>query len=298
MTDEFRKIWLIGDGRSGTTWVSNILNHHGSYRLLFEPFHPIKVPEMSFLSAHEYLHESVEHLRLEAAVRDVFSGTFNHPRVNQPRSRTQPLGVVVKDIFANLFSYWAYRNFLGIRPILLIRNPFAVAVSKLSKAQWSWSNNPSDLLNQNALFSDFLHEKEDLIGAVIAQKDPFLNQLLTWSILNYVPLTQFAEQELCVTFYEQVCLQPELELDRMQTFVGQHYDINLDDRLFDRVNKLNQTSNNMALEESALAKWRKELSVSQISSGLDVLDIMGLADLYADKLVPNIEAFKRLRMAN
>ena len=33
-------IWLIGDVRSGTTWVSNLINHENKYRTMFEPFHP------------------------------------------------------------------------------------------------------------------------------------------------------------------------------------------------------------------------------------------------------------------
>jgi len=296
MTNEYKKIWLIGDGRSGTTWVSNLLNLGVNYRILFEPFHPKKVNEVSFLSAHEYLRESTEHPRLEKVIDQVFSGTFNHPRVNTGRTEASLSGVVVKDIFANLFAYWACRKLLSIKPILLIRNPFAVAVSKLNKAQWFWANDPSGLLSQSALKSDFLVEKQDLILAVLAKKDPFLNQLLTWSILNYVPLVQFSEHELCVMLYEQVCSQPELELTRMQAFIGQHHEINLDHRLFDRVNKLKSSDNTLRLENSHLASWIKDVSVSQISSGLEVLDIMGLADLYADQLRPNLNVLKQLQI--
>src|SRR5688572_637852 len=42
------RLWLIGDGRSGTTWAANLLNHRGRYRQLFEPFHPQMVSAASF----------------------------------------------------------------------------------------------------------------------------------------------------------------------------------------------------------------------------------------------------------
>ena len=33
-------IWLVGEARSGTTWVSDLINWDKRYREMFEPFHP------------------------------------------------------------------------------------------------------------------------------------------------------------------------------------------------------------------------------------------------------------------
>ena len=32
---------LVGDGRSGTTWIANIVNFRKDFTYLFEPFHPV-----------------------------------------------------------------------------------------------------------------------------------------------------------------------------------------------------------------------------------------------------------------
>jgi hypothetical protein len=33
-------VWVIGDGRSGTTWLMELINWRKTYREMFEPFHP------------------------------------------------------------------------------------------------------------------------------------------------------------------------------------------------------------------------------------------------------------------
>ncbi len=58
-------LWLIGDGRSGTTWVSSLINFDSHYREMFEPFHPAMVGEMDFLLPHQYVRPGDKHQKLE-----------------------------------------------------------------------------------------------------------------------------------------------------------------------------------------------------------------------------------------
>ena len=48
------KVWIVGDGRSGTNWLSSIINHDGKSRLFYEPIHPEKVAAMNRLGLFEY----------------------------------------------------------------------------------------------------------------------------------------------------------------------------------------------------------------------------------------------------
>jgi hypothetical protein len=44
LNNDFRNtIFLAGTGRSGTTWLSNIINYKNEYRYMFEPFQSKKV---------------------------------------------------------------------------------------------------------------------------------------------------------------------------------------------------------------------------------------------------------------
>ena len=53
--DHKSSVFLAGSGRSGTTWVSAVINHQGAYRLVFEPFHPGKVRMMRGFRRRQYL---------------------------------------------------------------------------------------------------------------------------------------------------------------------------------------------------------------------------------------------------
>lgn len=130
-------IWLIGNRRSGTTWVSNLINHNKIYREMFEPFHPQYIDNMKFLQVHQYRRVEESDEQLKKAASDIFSGKFTHPRVDLSGPSYFFKGLLIKDIFANLFSCWAYHNFPHLKIILLIRNPFSVALSTYKKKNGS-----------------------------------------------------------------------------------------------------------------------------------------------------------------
>ena len=294
MTSGAAKIWLLGDGRSGTTWVANLINHHRRYRTLFEPFHPTKVAEMSFLKANEYVSIGTKYPALEIAVSRVFEGQIDHSRVTSSTSIQGHHGILSKDIFANLFAPWACDECPSIKPILLLRNPFAVALSKQKKSNWTWHNDPRELLNQPLLKQDVLAAVESLIHETLVKNDPFLEQILFWSIINYVPLTQFAKGALHVMFYENIYLDPGAEIHQLQKFTTLDDAIELDHRIVHRASKASDTQSNVVIGRSPLNLWQTELTKQQISGGLKILDGFGLAELYSDDVMPNngfIESF-------
>ena len=67
-------IWLIGDGRSGTTWVSDLINHDKKYREMFEPFHPKIVRDMNFIMPHQYIRQNDSNEKLTALASNIFRG--------------------------------------------------------------------------------------------------------------------------------------------------------------------------------------------------------------------------------
>jgi len=92
----FRKykdvVWIVGDARSGTTWLSRLINHKKKYREMFEPFHPHFVKEMDFLSMHQYLRPHDSHPQLEKAAADVFSGKLIHRRIDSANNSFFTMG--------------------------------------------------------------------------------------------------------------------------------------------------------------------------------------------------------------
>ena len=92
-------IWLVGDGRSGTTWVSSLINHDGTRREMFEPFHPYLIPQVAPFQPHQYLRGGADYPAIYAVAQRIFSGRFCHPRTDQRQRIGRHQGLLVKDIF-------------------------------------------------------------------------------------------------------------------------------------------------------------------------------------------------------
>src|SRR5271157_343923 len=55
---DYRKtVFLAGTGRSGTTWVEEIINGRNDFRIMFEPFHSKKVDILRDWNYIQYLRD-------------------------------------------------------------------------------------------------------------------------------------------------------------------------------------------------------------------------------------------------
>lgn len=293
------RLWLIGDGRSGTTWVANLLNHRGRYRQLFEPFHPQMVGAASFLRPQLYVRPDRAEERLQAFASEVFSGRFAHPHVDSANRALIYRGLLIKDIFAHLFAYWASLRFPDVRTFLLIRNPFAVALSKRRRQGWFWLTEPMDLLAQPDLHEDFLGPFEDVICETSRKRNFFLNQILIWAVINYVPLRQFRPERLHVAFYEDIYADPNRAIGAMLRFALPGRDEphgELDSSIVNRPSWVSGASSTIRRGRSPVTSWKDELDKSEIDSGRQILERFGMAGLYGDDGWPDSSVLRTLRM--
>ena len=285
-------IWLIGDGRSGTTWVASLINHDKKYREMFEPFHPNLVKETQFLLPHQYVRPEESNEQLKSIASRIFYGKFAHPRVDAGNRSLVYNGLLVKDIFVNLLAYWAAIHFPHIKILLLIRNPFAVALSKSKRKDWFWATDPMALMNQVGLYEDYLYPFKEIIIETIRKNDFILNQVLIWSIIHYVPLHQFDQDRLYVVFYEDIHANPDNEISRLYES-GLHRtpgQSEIDAEIIHRPSKFAGSESNILHGNSPVTSWKKELPVQQIDAGLRILQEFGFDTLYDDACMPNRQA--------
>ena len=97
-------VWVIGNGRSGTTWLADLVNYKKNYLELFEPFHPPLIKRASEFERFQYFRPNDVNDAFYGLARDIFTGRFRHPRVDSYRSGGvhQYSGLLIKDIFSNL----------------------------------------------------------------------------------------------------------------------------------------------------------------------------------------------------
>src|SRR5262249_55955888 len=130
--DYRRTILLAGTGRSGTTWIQDIITRAVACRVMFEPFNPRKISLLTEWSCRQYLRAgqwAPQFLApaariLSGQIRDIWIDQFNQTHVVRRR--------LVKDIRVNLILRWIRSHFPEIPIVLLLRHPCAVASSKLA----------------------------------------------------------------------------------------------------------------------------------------------------------------------
>ena len=283
-------VWLVGDGRSGTMWLSEALQAAVGFRTVFEPFHPRYNPLMRNYRLFPYLRPNAEEPGLAAFAEDVFSGRFASSRADAGNKRLLYNGLLVKDIFAHWFLAWADAQFPAVKKILLLRHPFAVALSKrqLPKKDWVWMAEPTELLNRTELVDDHLAPFEDVIRGA---EGFFEKQVVLWAVIHYVPFRQLDSEQIHLAFYEELCADPVEATNHVLDAIGRpHIRKKREQALRDRLRKPSNTSGSSHSKRDLVGWWRDELEPRQIERGVAILDQFGLADVYNDATLPDHQA--------
>ena len=185
---------IAGSGRSGTTWVLDVIAETNNLRPVFEPLCRRGVPE-AWVFGRRYVRENADEPELKRFMEKVFNGELNYiwpntrilPDKMRPSfsqitswnytytllsryknfflqyfsySRIKSFRPITKFIRANLMLDWLSANF-DPRIIFLVRHPGAVAASKMAAAKteggaiWDF-NGP----NEQRILSQYKHDQQ------------------------------------------------------------------------------------------------------------------------------------------
>ena len=283
-------LWVIGDGRSGTTWVQEMISRRYRFRMMYEPFHPESGKLFTDYSPNLYIPPFDRNHPLLGAAGQVFSGLYCTDFTDSGNRLFGHRGLIIKDIFANLLAGWAMSQFPDIKIVLLVRNPVSVALSKRKTDNWHWPADPSVFLDQSDLLKDH--------GTCLRNISRFTNsefvvqQVLVWSVLNAIPLRQFCNNSLYLLFYEDVFARPNDEIQKlMHHSFGDSIDTRPPLQKVD-IEKLSRGSHDADPYGSgiqALQQWRSE-NRSEFAKCLNIVQEFGLDYLYGDGLTPKMKS--------
>ena len=284
--DHRRTVFIAGAGRSGTTWLSGLVNHDRRYRNIFEPFHAGKVEAFRGFGSKQYLGPGDRREEFLAPARGVLSGGIRNGWTDRggallARQR------LVKDVRANLLLGWMAENFSGMPIVLLVRHPGAVVSSRLALG---WRDNLSETMGQGDLVQDHLLPME---AEILAARDPFERHLFLWCIDNHVPLRQFRPGGLHLCFYENLLLDPEPELRRLFDFIGRDFD----ERVLRRINRPSPTSRRGATDSHSVEGWRPGIAGHRLERALEILNLFGLDSVYGAGELPDPSGARTLMAA-
>lgn len=280
-------IFLAGTGRSGTTWVSNIVNYKNEYRYIFEPFHSYKLNICKEFEYRQYLRPENQKKKYIKPAKIILSGKIRNGWTDSQNKKFICKKRLIKDIRANHLLKWIQVNFPGIPIILLLRHPCAVAASKL---KLKWDTYLEKFLRQEDLVEDFLKpfKKEIKKTHTVFEKHIFL-----WCIENYVPLKQFQKNEIHLAFYENFCEDPESEIKRLFLFLNKKFDKKV---LIDlkKPSLMTRKDSAVVIKDNLINGWRKYISSKQMQKAVEILSIFGLDSIYSQNSLPNIDSAYKL----
>lgn len=280
--DYRRTVFLAGMGRSGTTWVEDIINYDHSYRVMFEPFHTKKLNLLKGWNYRQYLRPDNQDEMFLVPAKKISSGRIKHEWVDRFNDKWVTWKRLVKDIRANLILRWVKHHFPEIPIVLLLRHPCAVASSKI-KLQWEVSL--EHFFAQEELMRDHLNPFR---GAMESAKSNFEKHIFIWCVENYVPLKQFGANEVNLFFYEQFCTDPEQPLKELLNVVGSKYSSEVL-VVLRKPSHLSRKDSAIRSGESLVGAWQKHITPGQKARAIEILTLFGLDQIYDEGPMPKLD---------
>lgn len=209
---------LLGSARSGTTWVGELIDRHRDHRVLFEPFSPARVPEMSAFEGVDYLAPGSGTREQRDQAARMLRGEVRNGWVDHTNRAVLPRRRLLKEVRANCLAGWLSRTFPDSPLVLVIRHPLAVAASRL---RLGWEDNLDPLLRGDLRER---HLGEGLARTLEGWQDPLSRQVAQWAIETAVPLRELGPDTALAVHYEQLRWDPENQAARLLAHVGQTMD--------------------------------------------------------------------------
>ncbi|MHA1988355.1 MAG: sulfotransferase [Promethearchaeota archaeon] len=304
-------IVICGSGRSGTTWIMDVLAEANNLRTIFEPLLPVAVPEARPFANH-YVRTDSDEPELTRFMHTIFKGQIDNIwtkyRIRKDSLYIQPGGLLslkninlfysrykkffrhyrkfgkinsrrllIKFIRANLMIGWLAKNF-RVKILFVIRHPAAVACSKLlinAKAQqiiWDYKGDLQRYIQNRNLKNDYLDKYDDILNNSLSVISGYT---VNWCIENTIPIKAAKENGVCVVFYEDLLANPETWWENIVNF------LNLEEKpnkeiIIKPSQEAPQDMKNQKFGKNQIKKWTKYLSTEQkmeINSILEIFNV-------------------------
>jgi hypothetical protein len=278
-----RAVLLAGSGRSGTTWVAELMGQVFPFRLMFEPFFAARVPLCEPFAPRTYLPPDHDALRYLLPAQRILSGRVRHPWIDAHNPVWLASRRLIKDIRVNLLLPWLQQQFPTVPLLWLLRHPFAVVHSRL---KLGWQDHINDLLAQPMLLQ-VLTEAET--RQMREADTPFERHLLLWLVENTVPLRLLPPGSYFPLFYEALLQEPEAGMQPLCTFLGLEppaASLATASRRRSATDWLDGASRRLSRSHS----WSQALAADDLQRGLDRLAQWGWTGVYADQPQPLVPA--------
>lgn len=272
---------VIGDMRSGTTWLSELINYNDQFRYIFEPlrFDQLNTPNRELYS-DIYLRSDGQDEYLKGHLDAVFSGKWRNLKSDSFNQKIWSSKRLVKFVRMNLCLKWFSLNFPNIPTVFIVRHPFSVALSRDGRGMDWFPFNRKNMLQQPDLLEGPLRHFQDLLYDQELSK--FEHHVLLWSIRHLVPFSQCSGDEVLLLYYEDLVCDYITSIRR----VFLHYGLVCDEQQLLRIKDRwsgTTVSKNVLMDIDLVCR---RFGSAAVDKGLAVLDRLGLLSVYDETPYP------------
>ena len=270
--DPATTLLLASSGRSGSTWLGDMLAATPGVQQIFEPLDPRNsaayrqlinwppdLPSSAF--KRHYLHPHAQAPAWRTFWADVLQGRVRTYLTDYARTSFFPSRFLVKTIRANMMLGFIDQQFHS--PIILLaRHPGAVLNSMFHRVRAPWPADVQDILAQEALVEDHLRPWLSQIEGV---KTGFEALAVWWAVENRVAFSQLAGRSHYLIFYEHLALQPQAEINRLLRWLGVAANA-VPTPLLHRYSRMTSVRQRTAGEQDVMQRltaWQRELSAEE-----------------------------------
>ena len=285
--DPSHTIVLAGSGRSGTTWLGNIITANLNISIIFEPFDYRHVPQAAVLPLFAYARPRENYPQWQPFVQQALCALLQNDWVNRQGHRWWAYKRLVKTIRANLMLAWIDRIFHP-RIVFMTRHPCAVILSRI---KLRWETHLDVFLEQPQLMADYLDPFVELIEEA---KSDVQKHAVMWCIENLIPLRQSQDHSLpfgsnwLFCTYEQLYSHPQAEADRILRRLGIRKTC-FTQRAINRHSIVTRPGSALLHGQNPLVEWQNRLSKQEIEDILKIVEAFGI-ELYNSNPMPNLTA--------
>ena len=225
-SDYRNSILVTSSGRSGSTWLAEIVNYKNEYRMIFEPFRRDRSPIAKDIRFGLYLDPAMGSAPQASAIEAILRGRVRTPWSEQ-RNRRLARRRIIKDIRTTNLVPWITANFPALPIVYLVRHPFAVA---RSWARLGWRDFTHEFTSQHSLMERLSHLRP-VIDETIDDGSVFDRHVLRWCLENHLPVHDLASDEVHLVFYEDLVRDPASEVSRLFAYLHKEFEPRVLERL-------------------------------------------------------------------
>lgn len=283
-------ILITGIARSGTTWLSEIINHDNSHRDIFEPFLSFKVDLIGKYRLHQYIRPGERDPYFVDSAKRILSGRIRNPWTDWGNRKFITTKRIIKDVRTNLMLKWLHELRPEMSILLLVRHPLSI-YNSWKKLEWGIGSefgvgDFDEIVRQDQLFSDHPLIAENLTR--IDRDNYFEQMIFMWCVFYYLPLKEMNPQDYLFVFYENLLLDPENEFKRVFSYLKKPLNFQ---QISQKVKMPSKTNYNKILfsspSDALIQSWKKDVSEQEAARAQEILKMFKLDGFYTNEGFPN-----------